>query len=609
MLSLNLLPEPFVRLAVMLSLTAAFGALGFLFIVSFLENTNAMLPVEYFGRALAIGIALVTLLVSGLNFLGIPLTKNNISIVLLSGCGVSILRLLHKRSNIRIKLFLFRHHNLAESLIPISLFFVLLFLRLIQIRDVFVPNWYDGLIHTSLLHEFIIKSAIPFDNIYQVGFHAITVVMHFFWDLTLPETILLSGQWLSVVCGLSFYIFARRYIHNAYASGLCFVVYSSILLFPSLLISWGRYPYLLGLALLPPAILTSQDWINGRKNSFLEAFIFVISLGLTHYGLLLIWLSFILVYLIDKIVFKKELHLEALPSRKRVFFRPFLLIFPALIVILSSPLDPSHHDIVQNHVLSQMYHPDLGFGTQYVLKLFRAHDYIFIFLWVFWVLRSFLWKRKLLYITLFWPLMIWFLSWIQYRLVENPILTYVNLIVFLSIPLSLSIGLFAQYMLWLLIKLDASDAQPLFRRRLKSRLSILLSIAILVGVFLSPLSIDQKTALFTNEDMLAMRWISNHTAKDAGFLIRTISWDNNILIPSDGGGWITFLTERRAIIPQTGELYDICGFAMDHGVNYLYYGKQRGDDRFDLRLSDLNINNYVVVYGTPLVEIVSLRCP
>jgi len=609
MLSLDLLPEPYIRVAVMISLTAAFGGLGFLFIVSFLENTIPMLPIEYFCRALAIGIALATLFVSGLNFFGIPLTKNNLSIAILGGCGVCLLRLLHKRSKISMKWSLSRCHPLAENLIPMSLFFVLLFLRLIQIRDVFVPNWVDGLIHTSLLQEFSLKSAIPFDHMYQVGFHAITLVVHFFWGLTLSQTILLSGQWLSVVCGLSFYIFARRYLHNAYAAGLSFVAHSFVLLFPSLLISWSHYPYLLGLALLPPAILTSQDWINGRKSSFLEAFVFVISLGLTHYGLLLVWFSFIVVYLIYRIAFEKELRWEALGARKWVFFRPLILIFPALIVILSNPLDSWHQDIVQKNMLSQMYHPDLGFGTQYVWKLFRAHDYIFIFLCVFWVLWSFVWKRKLLYITLVWPLTIWFLTWIQYQMIEDPILTYVNLIVFLSIPLSLSLGLLAQYVLWLLIKLDASDTQPLFRHRRKSRLSISLSIAMLVGVCVSPLSMDQKTALFTNEDMLAMRWISDHTAKDSGFLIRTISWDNNSLIPSDGGGWIPFLTGRRTIIPQTGELYDICRFAADHDVNYLYFGKQRGDDGFDLRLSDLDINGYVVVYGTPLVEIVSLRCP
>jgi len=185
----------------------------------------------------------------------------------------------------------------------------------------------------------------------------------------------------------------------------------------------------------------------------------------------------------------------------------------------------------------------------------------------------------------------------------------VDLIVFLSIPLAFSIGLLVQKLLLLLIKLDSYEAQPFFRHRLKSHLSILLMIAMLVGIFSSPLSMDQATALFTNEDMLAMSWIITNTPKDAGFLIRTTSWNNNTLIPSDGGGWITFLTGRRIIIPGMGELYDICDFAKQHDVNYIYFGKQRGNDRFDLRLSDLNADSYTVAYGTQSVEIASLRCP
>jgi hypothetical protein len=113
----------------------------------------------------------------------------------------------------------------------------------------------------------------------------------------------------------------------------------------------------------------------------------------------------------------------------------------------------------------------------------------------------------------------------------------------------------------------------------------------------------------TDEDILAMQWISASTPRDSGFLIRTISGSDNTLIPSDAGGWITFLTGRRTIIPEMGELYNICDFAVEHNVNYVYFGKQRGKDPFDLRVSDLDLDSYTVVYGTPSVEIVSLRCP
>ena len=608
-LSLNLIYEQFIRLGIMLSLTAAFSGVGLLFTISFFKNSIPTNPVEHFGIALSIGLSFVILLVSGLSLFGIPLTKNNLSIALFISFGLLIIQLLKKKGDSKIMLSLSRHYNPIESLLPIILFFVLLLLRLIQIRDVFVPSWYSGLIHTSLLKEFANASAIPFNNVYPVGFPAIALIVYLYWDLTFSQAILLSSQWLSAVCGISFYIFARRYVHNAYASGLSFAAFSFMLLFPSALISWGRYPYLLGLTLMLPAILKSQDWINdSRKSSSVASFVLVISLGLTHYGSLLCWFMFNLVYLINKTYFMRDLRLKALEIQKAAFFRFFLLVFSISIVIFFKMLDPSSHNFITSNILSQPFDPDPGFGTQYIFRRFRLHDYFFILIWIFWIFWSVVWNKKLLYLTLFWPLAIWILTWIQYQFFGNSISTYANLFIFFSIPLSISLGLFGQQFLLWLIKLNSSNAQFLSRHQIKSRLSILLIIAIIVCVFSSPLSIDQNTALFTDEDLVTMRWISDHTMNNSGFLIRNIRWNNNILLPSDGGGWITYLTGRRTIIPQTGELYDVCDFAMDHGVNYIYFGRQRGYYSFDLRITDLNVDNYDVVYESQFVEIVSLRC-
>ena len=559
---------------------------------------------------------MVVLCVGGLSSFDIPLTRISLSIALMIGCAISLGWLLRKgkrgpypegivESNLGHKQSSSRNLEPIEIFLPISLFFVLLVLRLIQIRNVFVPAWHEGLIHASLLQEFVSKSAIPSNHIDPFGFYAIAFAVNSFWRSSPPQTILLLGQWLSGVCGLTFYLFARRYIHSVYAAGLSFVIYSCTLLFPVQLVSWGHYPYLVGLVLLPPAILTSQDWINGHKTNFWVPFVFVTSLGLTHYGSLLVWFSYILVFLIKEIVFRKNFRSIILHEHRTILIRSLVLIFSTAIVIFAKLFG---YSIVHHGPLRIGFDPSLGLGSLYVYRFFRVHDGFFLILWLIWVLWSVVRQKKLLSITLFWPLMALILIWIQYKLVKSPTLTYIDLMVFLSIPLALSIGLFAQKLMQLLIKLDSSSTQPLSRHRLKGHLSILLMIAMLVGIFSSPLSTDQSTTLVTDEDMLAMQWISASTPRDSGFLIRTVSGSDNTLIPSDGGGWITFLTGRRTIIPEMGELYDICDFALEHNVNYVYFGKQKGKDPFDLRLSDLNLDSYAVVYGTPSVEIVSLRC-
>ena len=187
----------------MVSFTIAFGGLGFIFLASFFDNKHPLLPLEYLGMAMAVGPALVILLVSGLSFLGIPLTKSNLSLTLLGACGIAIFRLLIKRSRSWIQPSFSGDHDRVENLLPVSLFFVLLLSRLIQIRDVFVPNWHVGLIHVSRLQELAVQSTIPFENISLPGLYAIALVVDSFWQLPLPQTILLLGQWLIAVCGLS----------------------------------------------------------------------------------------------------------------------------------------------------------------------------------------------------------------------------------------------------------------------------------------------------------------------------------------------------------------------------------------------------------------------
>ena len=601
-------PEFPIRLAVMISLVITLGGLGFIFIASFYESTTPLLLVEYFGLAMTTGPALVISLVGALTLLNIPLTEFSLSTAFLTSCGVSILGFLIKKPKIRIKRSFFPYQDLAENILPLSLFFALLILRLVQLRDIFVPTGYDGIFHTALLQEAAEGSDLSSYSIFQIGFPAVSLVIHSLWNLSPAETILLTTQWLGAVCGLSFYIFARRYIRNVYAAGLSFVVYAFLLLFPSALAVWGQYSFLLGLMLLPPAILTSMDWANHRS-SIWPALLLVLSLAFTHIESLLIWSSFVVVYVLHRIVLRKSIRVETLSDSKEVFLRLLLVVSPVVMVALPMTFAPFRNYLLQQSVVSPLAKTDLEFSISYLLRLLRLHDSFFIFLGIGWILWSLVWSRKLLFVTVFWPLAIFFFIWLQDGLTKSSIFTYTDLILFLCLPLALSIGLLARQGFTLLMRMDALDHRPLSRRLVKGRLSILLLIGTVMGIASSPLSMDQRRILFTGDDMLAMQWISASTPSDSGFLIRNTTLNSNILVPSDGGGWIPLLTGRRTIIPQTGELSDICGFAADHGASYMYFGRQTGDEGFDLRLSDLDEATYEVVYGSQSVEIAALRCP
>jgi hypothetical protein len=603
-----MLSEFLIRFTVMISFILVIGGLGLIFIASFFRSTKLLRPIEYLGLSMAVGLAMIIFLVSLLTLLHVPLTPLNLTIALLGGCGVSLLRLLIQKPEIRIRRSLLPHQDLAENILPLGLFLALILIRLVQYRDVFVPNGYDGLIHTTLLQQSAETTSIFSYGIFRIGFPALSLVIYSLWKLTPAETILITGQWLSAVCGLSFYLFARRYVNNVYAAGLSFVIYAFLLFFPSALAAWGQYSFLLGMTLLPLASLASIDWIT-RKSSIWTSLLLALSLALTHLGSLLFWSSLIAVYAGYRIALRKPIRSEILSESREVFLRPLLLISPVVIVTVSRAIHSLQHYFLQSNSSSPGPEADLGFGLMYLFRLFRTHDAFFIVLGLSWILWSLVWKRRLLYVTLFWSLAIWFITWLQYEVLRFPIFTYQDLIIFLCLPLALCIGLLARQVVTLLKKMGSLDHRPLSRRQTMSRLSIILAVSTLVGLSHTPLSLDQKKIMFTNEDLLAMQWINANTAQDAGFLIRNTTHSTSALIPSDGGGWISLLTGRRTVIPQTGELYDICVFAEEHGVNYMYFGKQTGDEGFDLRLSDLEDTAYEVVYGSQAVEIAALRCP
>ncbi len=602
---LYFLPELLTRLTAMTAFTIVLGITGFIFI-TLIFDSNA-LPEFYtsFGMAISAGLIFLILLVIGIGALGIPVTKASLSMAFIGVYGAAFFKLHNKISDVRNYFLILSQLKSIENLLPAFLFIISLILGATQIKGVLVPNWFDGVTHTYLLQKFVATAEIPLDNIYHNSFHAIALAMYYFGGFSLPETVLILGQWLSAASGLTFYYLTLRYIRNPYTAGLSYIVYSFFLIFPSYLTSWGRYPFLLGLTLLPFAILTSLNWITNHKSNYLVAATFVIALGLTHYGSLLIWFSLIITHFVGRMAFDRKYHPGIFGQSREVFIRSVLLLLPLLIVILPKTINLINHPIILDNMIERVQDPDFGFDAQYLLEQLYSHEFIFFFLWVACTLWLFFRKRKLLLITLLWPLATWFLIWAQYKIMRFSISTYVNLLVFSSMPLALSFGFFSQSLLEHLKHINP----PYFLHNMKYLLKGFFFNLLIMGLLSGPLSIDSAKTLFTNEDALAMNWIGKNTLKNSGFLIRTIIWSNKTVVPSDGGGWINLLTGRRIVIPKVGELYDLCDFAKRNGVDYIYFGKKQQNETFDLRLDELTKGSYVVVYKNQSVVIISLSCP
>ena len=183
------------------------------------------------------------------------------------------------------------------------IFLVLLILsiitRLLQVDNLFVLNWTDGLAHQTALNTLFANGVVPINQIYHIGFYLNAFFAQSILGIDSPEATLIFGQWLSVASGMTFFLLAQKLFNTKLIPLICLAFYWFLSPFPSYLISWGRYPILLGITLLPVAIIFSIEWIETKKlNKFFLASLFAISLLLAHYSIFVIWAVFVFSFMI-----------------------------------------------------------------------------------------------------------------------------------------------------------------------------------------------------------------------------------------------------------------------------------------------------------------------
>lgn len=597
---MNIILDQYARATVFLLLTFGFSVVGYLIlIVVFRDNVNGEV-FEYFLKTIVVGIGFVTLLPIGLSTFGVVLTKNNLQISFLLFIIILIIILLIRIARHDLNFQIVGAKAYSSLCILGGYYFFLIIVRMVQVDSFIVPNWVDGLTHTLLLEKISISEKISFNRIYHVGFHSGALVIHNFTNLSKSDTVLLFSQWLSATCGVTIYLLVRRYTRSLYSSLIALTVYSLFLLFPSFLISWGRYPFLLGLTILPFAITSSWDWVGGRNKNFTLAFFLVLALAFAHYGTLLIWFSFIVVNIIYQWAYLSSRSRNL--RQKRLILIRFFILLAALLSLVSSKLNSlfEHNDILVN-MTQKAANINIDNDIISLINLIFSHDFSPSLLLVMGVILSTIWKKRIFWVIAFWPVLTGVLIWGQYFLLGVSISSYSNLIIFLSMPFAILSGLTIKHLCSFLgLETNIIAKHSLFVTSL--------SLVLLVGFKLNTKIFDTEKTIFLPQDYSAMMWIMENTPEDSVFFIESFLWGNEMK-PSNGGGWISVLTGRTIIYPkEIGDLYDMCVFIENNGVDYLYLKDALYEDDFDLHLVDIP-KYHNVVYSYQGVMIVSVICP
>lgn len=560
----------FIRL---LFISLVFFSLGLL--IYTLLGSLSQNPIEVIIYSLSIGIAMPPILFLMMSFIGININNINILITLIilsASFGAKYLLSPKTRTS---KLNLPKTIN--EEVIFLGLMFLLAaFSRTSQINDLVVPNWVDGIVHQQFITKILEKQSIPFDAIYPKGFHANVIFEYLLFGGALPESILLMGQWLSLMSGLTFYLLARKLLRTPY-SLLAVGIYWFWTAFPAFLINWGRYPYLQGLVLLPVIVRIYADNSLNRRLRYTILTLLLVGIGLTYYGAFLIFAAYLITDLINYT--SKEGYSELL-NKMRGIVLPMMPIIIILLIRL-------HHSFKlgvygQDSTVSQFEDSIQAF------KISLTHGGWFVWTLGFlgFILALILNHQKHL-VMAEWFLILLSLNFFQATF-GITISSIANSIIFLSIPLVLLTGFVFKVFLTPII------GRP---NLLHYIIIILISFG---GAYNISGIVGPSTDLYRAADQKAMKWIEQNTSPNSVFLVNSFLWGNDIA-PSDGGGWIPYIAKRKTILFDNNKFEKEI---VDRQVDYIYIGRGYGNLNPNQFMTD---NRFSLIYNNDDIRVFKLN--
>lgn len=458
-----------------------------------------------------------------------------------------------------------------------------LVVRVLQVKDVYVPLWTDGLAHTQDIARILAEGGLPSGVLYHLGFHMNTAVWALFTGVSLPHLTLLMGQWLLAMAGFSFYLVAYQItgrVLPAWLSVIGLWFFSSL---PGYLINWGRYPFLLGLVLLPAVVFSILEvFQKGRFRDYVLALILVCGLFLSHYGTISLCASLLFSFGLHS-AWKRRQSLRAdffddwMRFKKRLWLTgAVLLVFALILISRLAPLFQNQQMavIIQQSLLTA---ENMNYADVLQLNLSAAGAWVWGAALLGIIIADFL-DRRSLAIVGGWVLAQPVLIWLQRPFLGEAVASYNNWLLILSFPASILAGIFVE---WLLYQVASSQPDwgaklphPLFSGWRPAIAWTGLALA-LVGFPIQTANINLDTILFGAADQPAMEWIRDHIPASARFLINSNYWGTLRITPSDGGSWLSLMTGCPSLYIEDPTT-DLSAFIRDHSVDYVYLGHGTG---------------------------------
>ncbi len=431
-----------------------------------------------------------------------------------------------------------------------------------------IPPWVDGLKHQSIIRSLVQNTRSPIFSGYHLGFHFSVKTLLSLGLMEDYEISLLLGMTLGSFSGLAMYAFVKELRNDpqlALFSGLIFCVISP---FPAYLQNWSRYPFLMSIILILPIFsLMIRALIHKNKISFPLIVLLIITAGLCHYSSIYLIGLFYLACVISNYINKsKDLHLLKTSKRALLILLVMFIIF--VYIFLSIEQGNGFENLIQQRITDEE-----NVWQIFGLSLKGAGEILIIGSFIYILLSGF---RKPHHFDL--SLVFIFL------LIAGQILqkTFFDTFIFSLMNSMIILMMFASFFFSILL---TQVIRYLSRKSnsLNIRFFIISLLIGFLGMWWSPVLIQPSNIKFNEKDAAAINWIEKNKL-NSSFLINFMKWGDE-KVPSDGGGWLNFMSNSYSVFPPDGINSDtMCEWIKENQVKYYYDGN--GEKAIDYRSID-----------------------
>lgn len=444
--------------------------------------------------------------------------------------------------------------NAAPQITMIALALLSLATGFVQLWNLSTPLWVDSPAHAAYIKTFLVEGRLPLTEIYHLGYHSIAALLAQSSGATIPQAMILVGQVLVTQIGLATFLLSKRLT----GSSLAGIASASSVWFlcpaPTYFVTWGRYPLLLGTAILPLALIAAIEWIEQPRfdpRALCVAGITLAGLGFAHIRLIAFYAIFVAIYFVCQ---GWRARRNAAPLGRIAGLAGAGALIGAIWIAALGGNQVGLDAIFARNAGAPQIDLDTAFAVM------RAHYGNTV-----WVMTGIgigvtLMRRS-------WVsgiALAWFAALAGLALVAGEFIAPSFVVLMFFFPAALILG-------------------ELARAAKSDRIVLLICIlASLFGAREMWTIINPATILSTRADDEATTWLAANTPADARVLVNSFLWYGASYIPADGGSWLPYTANRTiefldATAAPAKENADALAQWIDaRHITYVYLGRRAG---------------------------------